>query len=103
MKTTNQHIYLTDGVIQLWHMMNCPDGAKYLGSLFNKAYNFSETKIFFTYTCLDDPDEIQNSEFPSYDMFQGKLLLCNAPEAEYMENVNVYWSGKMAEPNFVKF
>ena len=67
-KKANQFISTEIGDIQLLDIMNYLGGATSLDSFF-KAYQTSETKIFFPYEKFDHPDKMQNTKLCPYDPF----------------------------------
>ena len=81
--------------------MNVLGGATSL-DFFLKAYKTSETKGFFTYEWIDQPDKMQSTELPPYDAFYSKLRSCNPLEVEYADYVNLLRSGLTTEQAVIK-
>ena len=97
----NQFTSFKYGDIQLLDIMNFLRGATILDS-FLKAYKTSETKIMFPYKCFEQPDKMQNTELPPYDVFYSKLRSCNPLQTQYTDYLNLLKSGLTAEEAVIK-
>ena len=76
-KKANQLISFKFGEIHLLDILNVIGGAKSLES-FLKAFKTSEKKSFFTYEWFDNPDKMQNTKLPPYDVYYIELRSCSS-------------------------
>ena len=100
-KKANQFISFKFDDIQLLDIMNFLVGTTGLDS-FLKAYKTTETKRFFPYEWFDHPDNMQNTELPSYDAFYCKLLSCNPLETENTDYAKLLISGLTTKQDVIK-
>ena len=86
---------------QLLDIKNFLSGETSLDSIL-KANKTSETKGFLSNDWFDQPDKMQNTELPPYDVFCSKLRSYNLLEAEYTDYVNLLKRGWTTEHAVVK-
>ena len=92
-KKVNPFVSVKFGDVQLLDIMNFLGGATSLDS-FLKAYKTEETKGFFPYEWVDNPEKLNNKELPPYDSFFSKLRNINPLEQkEYNDFGNLTTSG----------
>ena len=91
-KKANQFVSFKFGGVQLLEIMNFLGGATSLDS-FLKAYKTEETKRFFPYEWLNNPEKLNNKEIPPYDSFFSKLRIINPREKDYNDFQNLTTRG----------
>ena len=100
-KKTKQVVSFQSGNVKLLDIMKFLGAASSLG-LCLKAYKTSETTSSFPYEWFDCPQEMNNRDFPSYDVFFSKLRNVNPLEKDYLDYHKLLNCGLKTEESLSK-